>query len=60
MSESGPNTSWPTPSEMKNAIRLACTASVPAPRLRPISGSAGRYMSIANGPMAVSRPSTIA
>src|SRR3546814_6832049 len=41
---------------MKNAVRLISTASGSAARLAPIDGSAGRYMSMANGPMAVSRP----
>jgi hypothetical protein len=48
------------PRAMKKAIRLACTAPMEAPRLCPMEGRAGRYMSIAKGPMADSRPSTSA
>ena len=43
-----------------NAMRLACTPAVSAPRSRPIAGSAGRYISMAKGPMADSKPSTSA
>ena len=39
---------------------VICVAAVDAPRSAAIVGSAGRYMSIANGPMAQSRPRTIA
>src|SRR5580704_18067273 len=60
MSESGPQTSWPKPIVTRNATRLICTAFVPAPRLRPMAGKAGRYMSIAKGPTAVRRPRTSA
>ena len=41
-------------------ISVICVAAVDAPRSAAIVGSAGRYMSIANGPTADSRPSTIA
>jgi hypothetical protein len=43
---------------MKYAIRLICTAGGDALRLLPIEGSAGKYMSMANGPTAVMRPRT--
>ena len=43
---------------MKYAIRLICTAGADALRLFPIEGSAGRYMSMANGPTTVMRPRT--
>src|SRR6218665_3702440 len=43
---------------MKKAVRLICTPPIPAPRLWPMAGRAGRYMSMAKGPMAESRPST--
>ena len=50
----------PILSEMKKAIKLASAAPIDAPRLCPIDGSAGRYMSMANGPMAEIRPRTTA
>ena len=46
--------------ERKKISRLICTAAVPACRSAPIDGKAGRYMSIANGPIADNRPSTTA
>ena len=55
-SDSVPNTGCPTPSAKKKAVRLACTAGTGAFRLAPICGSAGRYMSMAKGPMAESKP----
>jgi hypothetical protein len=48
------------PNATKNAIRVACVAEVEALRAAEIAGSAGKYMSIAKGPMAVRRPNTIA
>ncbi len=47
-----------TPRRTRSA--LICVAAIDAPRSAAIVGSAGRYMSIANGPMADSRPRTIA
>ena len=58
MSETGPYTSWPAPIAMKKAIRLAWTCAVVAPRLRPMAGKAGKYISVANGPTAESSPRT--
>ena len=55
-SASEPNSGWPTPRARKKAVRLACTADTGAFRLAPICGSAGRYISMANGPMADSSP----
>ena len=49
---------WPIPIDTKNAIRLAWTKLMGAPRLWPMDGRAGRYISIAKGPIADSRPST--
>ena len=46
--------------EMKNESRLSCTTPFSAARSLPIDGKAGRYMSIAKGPMADRRPRTIA
>src|SRR3954447_8847760 len=60
MSEIGPTTIWPNPVDRKNNSRLICRAGVLAPRSEPIDGSAGRYMSMANGPMADNRPRTTA
>jgi hypothetical protein len=48
------------PNATKNTIKVACVADVVALRLAEIAGSAGKYMSIAKGPMAVRRPNTIA
>src|SRR5471032_2000742 len=45
---------------MKNTMRLICTSAGVACSAPPIEGRAGRYMSIANGPTAVIRPSTMA
>ena len=45
---------------MKKAIRLPCTAASEALNSVAIEGSAGRYMSMAKGPTAANRPSTIA
>ncbi|CEG07447.1 hypothetical protein BN961_00837 [Afipia felis] len=52
--------SWHTPNAMKNAISVICVAAVEAFRSAAIEGSAGRYMSIANGPTADNRPRTMA
>jgi hypothetical protein len=41
-------------------MRLICTAAGVACSVPPIDGNAGRYMSMANGPTAVMRPSTMA
>ena len=41
---------------MKNTVSVASTRCGSALRLRPIAGSAGRYMSIAKGPIAVNSP----
>src|SRR3984957_20005555 len=60
MSETGPYAIWEMPNATKNAIRVACVAEVEALRPAEIAGSAGKYMSIAKGPMAVRRPNTIA
>ena len=43
-----------------NDMIEACTAAVSAVSDLAMAGSVGRYMSIANGPMTESRPSTIA
>src|SRR5690349_6165362 len=45
---------------MKNDISVACVAGIEACRSDAMVGSAGRYMSIANGPTAQSRPRTMA
>jgi len=41
-------------------LAIICTAPVSACRLRPMSGNAGKYMSIAKGPMAEISPSVMA
>src|SRR5260370_41214326 len=51
---------WQIPKAAKKAISVICVDAVEALRLAAIVGSAGRYMSIAKGPTAVSRPRTIA
>src|SRR3954469_25593676 len=45
---------------MKNAISVICVAAVDAFRSDAIVGRAGRYMSMANGPIALIRPRTTA
>ncbi len=45
---------------MKNDISVACVAGTEALRSEAIVGSAGRYISIANGPTAQSKPRMIA
>src|ERR1700732_2759740 len=60
MSETGPYAIWQMPNATKNTINVACVAEVEALRSAEIAGSAGKYMSIAKGPMAVRRPNTIA
>jgi hypothetical protein len=60
MSDTGPYAIWQIPSATKKAINVACVAAVEASRWAEIAGSAGKYISIAKGPMAVRRPSTIA
>jgi hypothetical protein len=45
---------------MKKAMSVICVADVEALRSSAIVGSAGRYMSIANGPIAEMSPSTTA
>jgi len=60
MSEIGPTTIWPAPMARKKISRLIWTADVPALKSSPIDGSAGRYISMANGPIADNRPSTTA
>src|SRR5437899_10794468 len=60
MSEIGPTTIWPKPIDRKKISRLICTAAVPACRSSPIEGRAGRYISMAKGPIADNKPSTTA
>src|SRR5579871_4127099 len=43
---------------MKKLVSVRSTRCWSTPRLTPIEGSAGRYMSMAKGPIAVNRPST--
>ena len=60
MSEIGPTAIWPTPIVMKNARRVICTLAGSAMRSFPIEGNAGRYISMANGPIADKSPRTTA
>ena len=60
MSEIGPTTIWPRPIVMKNPRRVICTVAGLAARSFPIEGNAGRYISMANGPIADKSPRTIA
>src|SRR3954447_22070587 len=48
-SPSGPQISWPDPNPKKKLDSDNCTKAGDAARSRPISGKAGRYMSIASG-----------
>src|ERR1700722_6827932 len=58
MSEIGPNTIWPRPIVTKNAKRVICTVAGSAVRSFPIDGNAGRYISMAKGPIADKSPRT--
>src|SRR5271168_762429 len=60
MSDIGPYAIWQIPNATKKATNVAWVAAVEASRCAEIAGSAGKYISIAKGPMAVRRPSTIA
>src|SRR5215204_2078548 len=51
---------WQIDTARKKLIRLICTAPTSTWRSRAIAGKAGRYMSMANGPMAESMPRTSA
>src|SRR3954452_20075231 len=55
---SGPTTSWPSASPATHAVSVSCTCDAPEPSVRAIWGNAGRYMSIDNGPIALTAPST--
>jgi len=52
--------SWPSAKVMKNTVMLDSAPAASAPRPAATTGGAGRYMSIANGAIAVTRPSTTA
>jgi hypothetical protein len=51
---------WQNATARKNDSKLPCVAASDAFRSAEIDGSVGRYMSMANGPTAESRPRTIA
>src|SRR3954468_17087593 len=55
---SAPTTSWPSASPATHAVSVSCTCDAPEPSVRAIWGNAGRYMSIDNGPIALTAPST--
>src|SRR5271169_3947619 len=60
MSDTGLYAIWQTTNAAKKAINVAWVAPVEPTSSSDIAGSAGKYISIAKGPMAVRRPSTIA
>ena len=57
-SEIEPSSSWPRARPMRVAVMVSCTAAGRVPRSEVICGNAARYMSMVNGPMAVSAPSS--
>jgi len=57
-SDSGPITSCPRPSPSRVPVSVNCTVAEDVSRSVLIVGSAGRYMSMVNGPSAMSAPST--
>jgi len=60
MSDTGAHTAADRFPARQKSIGLACTAPIGASRPCPIKGNAGRYVSMANGPIADSRPSASA
>src|SRR5690625_190370 len=54
----GPMINCPSDRPSIIEVNVNCTCASTAPRSSVICGNAGRYMSVANGPVAVSRPST--
>jgi hypothetical protein len=58
-SEIGPMISWPRPSPSRVPVSVSWTAVELVCRPEAIEGSAGRYMSIVNGPIAINDPRTV-
>src|SRR5699024_2401288 len=56
ISLNGPKTSWPPASPSRQAVKLNWASEAVVFRSTANSGSAGKYMSIDNGPNAVSDP----
>ena len=56
-SNRGPYTNCPTEMPIKKLDNDNITCSTDVYKLTAIAGNAGRYMSIENGPIAVSKPS---
>ena len=57
-SDSGPMTSWPSARPASVPVSVSCTAAAVVAKSSVIAGSAGRYMSMVNGPIAMSEPSS--
>src|SRR5699024_2720872 len=55
----GPITNCPNESPSIIAVSVSCTCASAVPNASVICGNAGKYMSVANGPMAVISPRTI-
>lgn len=54
----GPMINCPNDNPNIIEVNVSCTCASTVPRSSVICGNAGRYMSVASGPVAVSRPST--
>src|SRR5206468_11351497 len=54
----GPNSSWPSARPRRYAESVCCTRAGVTANSAASVGSAGRYMSIASGPSAITRPRT--
>ena len=56
MSLNGPKISCPKASPIMLKVRASCTIDGVAEKYSAIAGKVGRYMSVTNGPKAVSAP----
>src|SRR6266516_3953194 len=55
----GPAMAWPAARPSRQALSVSCVCEVLAPKSRLSDGRAGKYMSMDNGPKAVSAPRMI-
>jgi len=58
LSDSGPITSWPSASPIRNVVRVSWMLLADVPSSVAIAGNPGRYISVARGGMAVSSART--
>jgi hypothetical protein len=52
----GPKSNCPAARPIMQEVRLSCTIDVLVPNRSTMDGKAGRYISVTNGPKAVSSP----